>query len=187
MKKLIPSLFVLTATLLTASSVLAQQKRASPHETISTVIGDRRTGARITITYGRPYTKDPRSGEARKIWGGLVPYDKAWRLGADEATTLTTQQPLAMGDVTVPAGTSTLYLVPSENGGKLAISSKVGQWGIPVDETKDIGRVDVKKEALDKPADQLTIAIDKDQSGGGVLKIMWENTQYSVPFTVKKS
>src|SRR4051812_37267812 len=52
----------------------------SPHETISTVIGDRRTGNRITTTYGRPFTKDPKTGTPRKIWGGLVGWDKADRL-----------------------------------------------------------------------------------------------------------
>ena len=41
---------------------MAQQNRISPHETISTVLGDRRTGNRVTVTYGRPATKDPKAG-----------------------------------------------------------------------------------------------------------------------------
>ena len=45
---------------------MAQQKRLSPHETIGAVID----GNRITIVYGRPYTKNPHTGEVRKIWGG---------------------------------------------------------------------------------------------------------------------
>jgi len=55
-----------------------------------------------------------------------------------------------------------------------------------VDETHDLARVDMKKGTLEKPVDQLTLAIEKDPAGGGVLKIMWETTQFSVPFTVKK-
>ena len=179
---------ILVAALLGALPLSAQQKRLSPHETISTVIGDRRTGDRITITYGRPYTKDPRTGEPRKIWGGLVPWDKAYRLGADEATVLITQQPLMIGDVTVPAGAYTLYTVPSENGPtKLAFSTNLGKWGIPVDETHDLARFDMMKSTLDKDVDQLTIAIENDKAaGGGVIKIMWETTQFALPFTVKK-
>jgi hypothetical protein len=184
---------LLATTLLSALPSMAQQKRVassggvSPHETIGAVIGDRRTGCRVTITYGRPFTKDPRSSEDRKIWGTLVPYGKAWRMGADEATLLITQQPLLIGETTIPAGAYTLYMVPEENGAsKLAISTKIGQWGIPVDETHDLARVDLKKETLDKPVDQFTIAIDKDPSGGGMIKLMWENTQFSVPFMVKK-
>jgi hypothetical protein len=159
----------------------AQQTRVSPHETISAVFGDWRTGNRVTITYGRPYTKDPKTGEVRKVWGGLVKWDQAYRLGADEATLIVTQQPLIIGEMTVPAGAYTLYLVPSEMGAsKLAISTNVGKWGVPVDETHDLARVDLKRDALAAPADQLTIAIDKDSEGGGALKIKWEATQFSV-------
>jgi hypothetical protein len=154
----------------------AQQARKSPHETISKVLGDNR----VTVIYGRPYTKDPKTGEPRVIWGGLVPWDAAYRLGADEATTLITQQAITIGGAVVPAGAYTLYEVPSQNGAsKLAISTLVGEWGEPVDESHDLVRVDLKKEALDAPVDQLTLAIDKEDAGG-VLKIKWEKTQFSV-------
>lgn len=186
------SILLVAAMCASALPLAAQQKRAastggnSPHETTSTVIGDRRTGCRVTITYGRPFTKDPRSGEDRKIWGGLVPYGKAWRLGADEATTLITQQPLAFGDTTIPAGAYTLYLVPDETGAsKLAFSSKLGGWGIPVDESHDVARIELKKETLEKAVDQFTISLGKDETGG-VIKLSWETTQFSAPFTVKK-
>lgn len=165
----------------------APRARTSPHETISTVIGERRTGNRITITYGRPFTKNPKTGEPRKIWGGLVAWDKADRLGADEATLLITQQPLVIGETTIPSGAYTLYIVPSENGPtKLAFSTNLGKWGVPVDESHDLARVELKKDVLEKSVDQLTLAIENNPAGGGTLKIMWENTQFSVPFVVKK-
>ena len=44
----------------------------------------------------------------------------------------------------------------------------------------------MKKDTLDKTVDQFTMAIEKNPDGGGVIKMMWENTQFSVPFTVKK-
>jgi len=160
----------------------------SPHETISTVIGDRRTGDRVTITYGRPFTADPRTGAARQIWGGLVPWDKPWRLGADEATLLITQQPLQVGDTTIPAGAYTLYMIPSEAGAsQLVFSTNLGKWGIPVDVTHDLARVALTKSSLDQPVDELTMAVQNDKAaGGGVIKIQWETTQYSLAFTVKK-
>ncbi len=158
----------------------------SPHETTSAVIGERKAGNRITLTYGRPYTRDPKTGEPRKIWGGLVKWDKADRLGADEATVLLTSKPLQFGATTVPAGAYTLYIIPSESGvSKLAISTNLGKWGVPVDETHDLARVDLTKTALDQPVDQLTLAVVNDPAAGGQLKIMWENTQFSVPFTVQ--
>ncbi|HTX66021.1 MAG TPA: DUF2911 domain-containing protein [Opitutaceae bacterium] len=186
---------ILAAGLLGALPLSAQPKKRvnstgglSPHETTSAVIGDRRTGDRVTITYGRPYTESPKTGEIRKIWGGLVPWDKPDRLGADEATVLITQQPLLIGDVTVPAGAYTLYTVPSENGpSKLAFSTNIGKWGIPVDTTHDLARFDLVKTTLATPVDQLTIAVENDKdTGGGVIKIQWETTQFALPFTVKK-
>jgi hypothetical protein len=162
----------------------------SPHETTSAYVGgDRRSGTLITITYGRPYTKSPKTGEPRKIWGGLVAWNKADRLGADEATLLVTPAPLAFGDTIVPAGAYTLYIVPSETGAsKLAFSSAIGKWGIPVDETHDVGRFDLKKQSLDAPVDQLTIKVANDPSApnAGTIKISWETTEFSLPFTVKK-
>lgn len=177
------TLLVLAALVVSALPLAAQTKRVSPHDTISAVID----GSRVTVTYGRPYTKDPRSGEARKIWGGLVPYGKVWRLGADEATTLITEKPLVMGDVTVPAGAYSLYLLPNEDGtAKLIVNKEIGQWGTKYEEKEDLARVDLKKDALDAPVDELALSITKNSSGGGLLKVSWESTQYSVAFNVQK-
>ena len=104
MKNFRYALVLITAVMACAWPAAAQQQRISPHETISTVID----GNRVTIVYGRPYSKDPKTGEIRKIWGGLVPYGKVWRTGSDEATLLITQQPIELGGATIPAGAYTL-------------------------------------------------------------------------------
>jgi len=180
------SILTIAAVMISALTLTAQQKRLSPHETISAVID----GNRVTITYGRPYTKSPKTGEVRKIWGGLVPYGAIWRTGADEATLLLTQKPITIGDATVPAGAYTLFTLPKEDGtAKLVINKQIGQWGIgnkSYDESQDLARVDLKKEPLDNPVDQFTMAVEKNSAGGGVIKMSWENTQFSVPFTVQK-
>jgi ABC-type transport system substrate-binding protein len=190
MKKLTTSLLLVVGALCAATSLAAQPAPAakmastggkSPHETFGVVLGPRATGNRVTITYGRPFAKE------RKIYGGLVPWDKADRLGSDEATLLLLQKPLMIGDAKLPAGAYTLYLVPSETGAsKLAISSNIGKWGIPVDEKSDVARVELKKAALDNHVEQLTLAIEKDQADGGVLKISWEKTQFSVALAAVK-
>ncbi|HWX19787.1 MAG TPA: DUF2911 domain-containing protein [Candidatus Binatia bacterium] len=184
MKRNISKLILFTAVVAGACSL---QAGVSPHETISATID----GSKITLTYGRPFSKKPGTTEVRKIWGGLVPYGKVWRTGADAATVLNIEQPLAIGETTVPAGKYTLFTFPVEDGtSKLIINKRTGQWGIPYDEKKEadneLARVDMKKETLDKDVDQFTMAIEPNPSGGGVLKMMWEKTQYSVPFTVKK-
>lgn len=166
--------------------VAGPSRRTSPHETALGRIGEARSI--VSITYGRPYRQlgGKSEKEVRKIWGGLVPWDKAWRLGSDEATMIMLQHPIQIGGTTIPAGVHALYMVPSESGtSKLAFSSHVNKWGIPVDETKDIARVDLKKETLPSPVDQFTISVENAPPDGGAIKIMWENTQYSVPFTIK--
>jgi len=159
-----------------------QRKRVSPHETIGMVVD----GSRVTITYGRPYSKDPKSGDAREIWGSLVPYGKVWRAGADEATLLITQKPLLMGGVTIPAGAYSLFFQPEANdSAKLVVNKQIGHWGTQYDATQDLARIDAMKEPLSLPVDQFLIALDK-KDGGGVIKLSWAATQYSIPFTVQK-
>jgi hypothetical protein len=188
MNRLITIKYILTVGAIFGglSPVMAQQKRISPHETVSKAID----GNRVTIVYGRPYTKDPTSGQNRKIWGGLVPYGEVWRTGSDEATLLITQKPIVLGETTIPAGAYTLRTLPNEDGtAKLIINKQIGQWGIgpgSYDQEQDLARIDLAKEALAAPVDQFTIEIAKNPSGGGLLKMMWENTAFSTPFTVKK-
>jgi len=163
---------------LTAAGALTAMAAASPHETVKATIA----GNAISLTYGRPFSKKPGTDTVRVIWGTLVPWEKAWRLGADQGTTLVTEKAIVIGGTTVPAGTYTLYMVPSEKGtSKLAISKTTGKWGIPVDEKNDLARVDLKKSDLDKTVDELTISIEAAGSGG-VLKIQWEKSQYAVEF-----
>lgn len=184
MKHLRSVLLLLPALLLGASPLLAQEKaRVSPHETVNATID----GNEVTVVYGRPYSKDPKSGEKRKIWGTLVPYGKVWRMGADEATLFTTRQAIEMGGTAIPAGTYSLFLMPEENGGaKLIVNKQTGQWGTKYDEKQDLARIAMKKDAAGKAADQFTIAVEKNDAGGGMLKAMWEDAQYSVAFTAKK-
>jgi hypothetical protein len=180
----IKSTLIITAVVLGALPLLAQPKpRVSPQATVTADID----GNNLKIVYSRPYSKDPKTGEIRKIWGKLVPYGKVWRTGANEATLLTTAQPIVLGGTEIPAGTYSVFTLPVEEGtSKLIINKVTGKWGTQYDEKEDLARVDLKKETLEKTVDQFTIAIEKSASGGGVIKLMWENTQFSVPFTVKK-
>jgi hypothetical protein len=189
MKNLGYTLVLVAAVIACAWPAAAQQKRLSPHENISTVV----EGNRVTIVYGRPYTKDPKTGVTRKIWGGLVPYGKIWRTGADEATLLITQKPIELGGAAIPAGAYTLWTLPTEGKTTLIVNRQIGQWGISprdpkqtYDEALDVARIDLKKDVLKDPVDQFTMSIEANPAGGGVLKLTWENTRYSTTFKVKK-
>jgi len=170
----------------------APRPRVSPHETINAIVAGtyQANPVRMTIIYGRPYSKEPRGEALRKIWGTLVPWGQVWRLGSDEATIMITEKPLLFGTTEVPAGVYTLYMQPEQTGtSKLIINKKVGQWGIPYPDdlkAQELARVDLKKETLNTQVDQFTMAIvPKQGGGGGTIKLWWETTQYSVDFTVK--
>jgi hypothetical protein len=149
-----------------AVAVLGAQPPGSPHETITATVD----GAKVSIEYGRPYMR------GRKIVGGLVPYGRVWRTGADAATTLTTDAPLNIGGASVPAGKVTLYTLPSAQGWKLIINKQTGQWGTEYNEAQDLARVDLAVKTLTTPVDQFTIKIE-----GGLLKLSWELTELTVP------
>jgi hypothetical protein len=153
----------------------AQEQRKSPHETAKATID----GANITIEYGRPSMK------GRKVMGELVPFGKVWRTGADEATTLTTDKELQIAGTIVPAGKYTLYTLPGPADWQLIVNKQTGQWGTEYDQKQDLGRVPLKKTATPAPVEQLTISVDKNPAGGGLLKIAWENTALTAPITVR--
>ena len=81
----------------------------------------------------------------------------------------------------VAPGTYSLFLLPEEGGAKLIVNKQTGQWGTKYDASQDLVRIDLKKQTLEKPVDQFTIAVDN-----GVLKLIWEETQYSAAITAKK-
>ncbi len=190
------ALTIATVALVGASAVYAQgrsstltQPRTSPHDVISSTFDGERMGNRVMIVYGRPYSKNPRGEDIRTIWGGVVPWGGQWRLGADEATLMITQRPLTFGSLEVPAGAYSLYMMPVEQGtSQLIINKQIGQWGMgeTYQEDMELGRVDLTRETVDERVDQLTMALERAESGGGVLRITWENLSFTAPFTVGK-
>lgn len=149
-------------------------KAGSPHVRSEFVVD----GANISIEYGRPSLKGRTPGK------DIDPYEgREWRTGADEATTIKTDKPLKFGTLAVPAGTYTLYTMPTGGTWQLIISKKTGQWGVPYPKGEDLGRVAMTTGKAPTPAEQLTIGV-QDTPSGGTLTIDWGTTRASAPFTV---
>ncbi|MBC7789989.1 MAG: DUF2911 domain-containing protein [Anaerolineae bacterium] len=165
----------------------------SPPGTANATIG----GANITVAYSRP------SMRGRTIFGELVPFDEVWRTGANNATAFSTSRDLMFDGVTVPAGSYTLYTLPKataapscdtnvdvalarpEEMPRLIISKQTGQWGTEYHEGMDLARIPMGTCKLNTPVEQFEISIVAAGADRGVIKLMWETTQYSVPFRVK--
>jgi hypothetical protein len=136
-------------------------------------------GANVTIDYSSPRMK------GRTIYGTLVPYGQVWRLGANEATTLTTDANLTIGGKDVPAGTYTLFAVPDQDKWTLVISKKTGEWGTPYPgESEDLARVEMKVSKLPSSMENFTIGFT--QGGGGcTMHVDWETTRASIRIVKK--
>lgn len=163
---------VLTLSLSLLSTLTWAQ--ASPAATASGKVGE----ASITIKYSSPSVK------GRQIWGGLVPYNKVWRTGANQATVLETDKDIKVEGKALPAGKYSVYAIPGEKEWIIIINSQTGQWGVTragettEDPAKDVLRVTVKPKKSASANEHLLYTINNK---GFVLS--WENLD--VPVSIK--
>ncbi len=146
----------------------------SPRDTVRATVGS----ATILVDYGRPRRR------GREIFGNVVPWGQVWRTGANAATQLRTDRDLVFGSLLVPAGTYTLWTLPSPRGWLLIVNRQTGQWGTEYDPARDLGRVPMTVSALAESVEAFTIDV-APREGGGVLVISWDRTRAMVPFTVR--
>jgi len=142
----------------------------SPHVQVAWEVD----GANISLTYGRPLLKGRVVGDTVEPRDGSV-----WRLGADEATTLSTDRDLMLGSAHVPAGEYTLWTVTNGDTTELIVNSETGQWGTAYDESKDLARSEMTVSALDAPAEQLTLHVEDH-----ALRLEWGALAASVAIMV---
>ncbi len=154
----------------------ACQSKPSPPASASCDLGG---GKSIKTDYSSPRMK------GRNIYGDLVPFGKVWRTGANEATTFVASSDVVVGGKDVPAGSYTIFTVPTADKWTLIINKKTGEWGIPYKyESDELARVDMKVSQLPSPVENFTIAYDK-AGNGCTLRIDWESTRASVDITAK--
>jgi hypothetical protein len=139
-------------------------------------------GAKITIHYNSP------SIRGRVIMGGLVPYGKVWRTGANPATSLVTAVDLKIGTLSVPAGNYTLYTLPAAPGTPwlLIINRQTGQWGTIYKQDMDLGRTPMHYDPLPAPQESMTISFEKTMNHSTELHIKWETTDEWVKIVAEK-
>ncbi len=166
MKNTIIAAFSTLVLMTWTSGVQAQEdrsKRPSPPIEVTATID----GANVSINYSSPAVKD------RLIWGGLVPYGKIWRSGANEATVFEVDTNIIIGNQRLPAGKYALFTIPGESKWTVVLNSDFNQWGAyKYDVSKDVIRFDAtpKKSLVFNERLKYTIE-DKTVS------LFWENLQ----------
>lgn len=159
--------------------IMWQTKKASPED----IVTYSRNGAKFEVFYNRPSKRN------RVIFGGLVPYSKVWRTGANEATTFETNKDLIIEGKTLRAGKYTLWTIPEEKHWLIIFNSKMYPWGVTRDEVAqrqpdyDVLQVKAEVEPQVNITEMFTIRIEDNPTMA--LSFTWDQTRVAVPFGVK--
>ena len=159
------------ATLPTDHGDASQGPLASPPATASVTLA----GQTVTINYNTPSLRGRHLGGPE-----IVPWNQVWRTGANPATTLITPVPLHIGLLLVPAGTYTIYTLPTAGKWMLIINKQTGQWGTEYHQEQDLGRVEMKDHKLPSSQEVMSISFDDIKKFSAELHIRWGNTDESV-------
>jgi len=151
-------------------------QRLSPKDSVETTLNH----LKLKVEYNRPSKRD------RDIFGALVPFDKVWRTGANEATTFETNYDLLIDGIKLKKGKYTIWTVPMKDNWKVMFNSKQYDWGVnekmePMwDPNYDALELVVPTQKLDETVEQFTIAFD-NKTGNLKLTMAWDNTLIEVP------
>ncbi|WP_299363317.1 DUF2911 domain-containing protein [Winogradskyella sp.] len=150
--------------------------RLSPKDTAKITLND----LKLKVEYNRPSKRD------RAIFGALVPYNKVWRTGANEATTFETNKDLMIDGMLLKKGKYTLWTVPMEQSWKVMFNTKQYEWGVnekmqPMwDPNFDAIEIEVQKQNIEETVEKFTIAFD-NKTGNLKLTMAWDQTLIEIP------
>lgn len=166
------TLFTVFMLALACTLVLAQDKskRPSPPKTATGTID----GVKVKIDYSAP------SAKGRKMLGGIEPFGKVWRTGANEATVFEIDQAIKVEGQALAAGKYELFTIPGESEWTIIFQNHKGQWGAyDYKQENDVLRVNVKAGKTASFVETFAIAVEKNQ-----VTLQWENTL--VALSIKK-
>lgn len=145
---------------------MAQKTPASPAETVSGKVGN----ATVTIKYSSPSVK------GRAIWGDLVPFDKVWRAGANNATTFENDADLQIENKLLPKGKYTFFVIPGKTESTIIFNKTQEQWGAyKYDAEQDALRVQIKQKAGDESLEKLIYELSENK-----ISLKWEKWSFDL-------
>jgi hypothetical protein len=135
---------------------------------------------KVRVIYSRPLKK------GRQILGGVEPFGKVWRAGANESTEIEFYTPVKIGGKDIPAGKYSLFAIPEKDSWTVIINGVINRWGaFTYDQTKDIARVTVPVKPLDNELEAFSIMF-VDAPDGANMIMGWEKTAVEVPIAFAK-
>ncbi len=149
--------------------------RPSPNAKASQFIGV----TEVSVEYSSPTVKN------RKIWGGVVPYDKVWRAGANAATKITFAKDVVIDGKPVAAGSYAFFVIPTATKWTLILNRDPKGAGVfGYDKANDVLRVDVKPQPIPM-RERLIYTFSNFTDTQGQLDLEWEKLRGSLPIKVK--
>ncbi|MCU0353916.1 MAG: DUF2911 domain-containing protein [Cytophagales bacterium] len=174
MKKIVRIGLIVVAVLVVAFFALrTYTKSKSPEATA--VFNE--NGLSVEVKYCQPAKK------GREIFGGLLPYGKVWRTGANEATVISFGKDVLLADKPLKAGKYTLWTIPNPAEWTIVINGETGQWGTNYDESQDVLRVNVPVSKKSDVTELFKIDFTS-QTGGADMVLRWDMTEVAVPVRV---
>ena len=180
LKRILIALFVVALAFLSYSVFFGSLKTVfwplSPKDTAAIELND----LKLKVEYNRPSKRE------RDVFGALVPYNKVWRTGANEATTFSSNKDLIIQGMLLPKGDYTLWTVPMEERWKVMFNSGQYQWGVdekmePMwDPNYDVIELEVPVKQLESVVEKFTISFD-NATGNLKMTLAWDSTMIEVP------
>ncbi len=167
------------ALFLASASVSAQSQLELPAPSPAASVQQRVGLTDISVEYSSPGVK------GREIFGGLVPYNKVWRTGANAATKVTFSRDVKFGGKSVPAGTYSLVTIPTAKGWTVALNKELGFFagGKAYHKKGEVARVPAKTTQI--PArERLTFLFSDTTDDQTSLDLEWSTLRVSVPVSV---
>ncbi len=159
-----------------------KEKSLSPERKAKFETGD----LSVYVQYSAPYKK------GRKIFGGLVPYEKLWRTGANEATVFATLNSININGLEIPRGRYHLITIPYPDHWTVILNSDIPGWGIDIESgvtyhnpKEDVLTVDVPVQSLPSAVEQFDISFEK-MADGASLVFKWDDVRVSVQIAKSK-
>jgi len=173
------SLLVAGLSLVASSAIsLAEEKIEFPQASQRAVVKQRVGLTDIEIDYSRPNKNN------REIFGGLVPFGKLWRTGANAPTKIRFSDAVKLGDKEIAAGEYALFTIPNATEWTIILSNDAKlQSASDYKQENDAARITAKPITLPAAVETFTIALEDVKGASATLDLNWDKTRVSVPLT----
>lgn len=163
-------LLPVAAMAISFSAIAQDLPKASPQGEVEQVVGL----TKVEVEYSRPSVRE------RQIFGGLLPFGKLWRLGANKNTTIEFGGPVEIDGHKLEKGKYSLFAIPGKDAWEVIFNKNTEQWGEgDHKDEEDVLRVKARVEPSEF-TETLTISFDEVKDDKARMDIRWEKTRVSV-------